>query len=102
MQLYTKKKVEIVIAAPIARRILSGLDDLGASGYTVLRAISGKGHHTQWDLAQLSDANQHVVIMVVVSEATAARILEDLSAIVRQHHGIILMSTVEVLRSDYF
>ena len=44
MQFYTKKKVEIVIVAPLMERIIRMLDDLGCSGYTVLRAISGKGN----------------------------------------------------------
>lgn len=102
MELHTKKKVEIVIAAPMTKRILTILDGLGCTGYTVLRAISGKGHHSQWDLAQLSDATRHVVIVVVVSEAMAEQVLEAVGAVFRQHHGVIFTSTVEVLRSDYF
>ena len=102
MQLHTKKKVEIVIGAPMMRPVLKILDDLGATGYTVLRAISGKGHHSHWDLAQLSDANRHVVIVVVVSDATATRIAEEVGTVFRQHPGVIFVSTVEVLRSDYF
>lgn len=102
MQLHSKKKVEIVIASPMLRRILGILDDLGVSGYTVLRAISGKGHHTEWDLAQLSDATRNVVIVVVVSDTMAERILDEVGGVFRKHHGVIFMSTVEVLRSDYF
>lgn len=102
MQLHTKKKVEIVISAPMMRRVLGILDDLGASGYTVLRAISGKGHHSEWDLAQLSDATRHVVVVVVVSESMAARIVDEVGAVFQQHRGVIFTSTVEVLRSEYF
>jgi nitrogen regulatory protein PII len=102
MQLHTKKKVEIVIPAPMLRRILGILDRLGVSGYTVLRAISGKGHHSEWDLAELSDATRHVVILVVVADPMADKIIEAVGDVVRQHHGIIVRSTVEVMRSDYF
>ena len=102
MQLHVKKKIEIVIPTPMLRRTLAILDDLGATGYTVLRAIAGKGHHNEWDLAQLSNAMQHVVIVVVVSDTMADRILEELGAAFKKHHGVILVSTVEVLRSDYF
>lgn len=102
MQHHTKKKVEIVVAAPLMRRILAILNELGASGYTVLRAISGKGHHSDWDLEQISDAMRHVVVVVIVSEAMAERILEAVGEVFKEHHGVIFVSTVEVLRSDYF
>lgn len=102
MQLHTKRKVEIVIGVPLMRRVLAILDNLGASGYTVLRAISGKGHHSEWDLAQLSDVNRQVVVVVVVSDETAERVIEEVGALFRQHPGVIFTSTVEVLRTDYF
>ena len=102
MQLHTKKKVEIVVAAPVMRRILTSLDGLGCTGYTVLRAVSGKGHHSEWDLAELSDATRHVVIVVVVSETMATSILEAVGGVLRDHHGVVFTSSVEVIRSDYF
>ena len=102
MQVHTKKKVEIVIAQPIMRQILDLLDNLGCTGYTVVRAISGKGHHSSWDLSDLSDSTRHVVIVVIVSEEAAARILEEIKQVFRHHHGIVFTSSVEVIRSDYF
>ncbi len=102
MQLFTKKKVEIVIAAPLLRRILAILDELGVTGYTVLRAISGKGHHVEWDLADLSSSTQQVMIVVVVADETAERIAQEVGAVFEKHHGVVFFTSVEVLRSDYF
>mgnify|MGYP001060968438 CR=1 FL=1 len=102
MQIYTKKKVEIVIVAPLMERIIRILDDLGCSGYTVLRAISGKGHHGDWDLGQLSDATRQVVVVAVVSDDMAERIFEQVGEVFKKHHGVIFTSTVEVMRSEYF
>ena len=44
VQLYRKKKIEIVVEAARARAVIEMIEDAGAKGYTVVPQVSGKGN----------------------------------------------------------
>ena len=102
MQRHRKKKIEIVVQAPIMQQVLDLIIKLGASRYTVLKAMSGRGHGGEWNVDQLSEATSHVVIVLLVSDDLADRIIDEVGVLFTDYHGIIYVSDVEVLRSEYF
>jgi nitrogen regulatory protein PII len=102
MQLHRRKKIEIVVQMPIVKQVLDRITPLGATHYTVLTAISGRGHFGEWGLDQLSDATRHVVIVAIVKPELADPILDSVGELFTEYHGIIYVSDVEVRRFDYF
>jgi nitrogen regulatory protein PII len=53
---HAKKKLEIIIEAPMLNRLLDLLDRLAVTGYTVVPAIAGRGRDGSWREGNLTDA----------------------------------------------
>jgi PII-like signaling protein len=99
---FTKKKLELFIEVPASRLALEALRAAGARGHTVLPILSGRGEGGPWDSLAVTDAGSHVLIVTVVGEEVAARAVAGIGQLLEDYHGIITVSTVEVLRSQRF
>ena len=102
MQTHIRKKVEIIVERAQMRRVLELVDGLGATGYTVLPTIAGKGHHglrTEEGVARVFDS---VMIVAITTEPVARAILSEVGAAMRDYIGIVAVSDVEVARPEHF
>lgn len=103
MKTYPKKRIEIMVEAPLMRRVVSLLDDLSVSGYTVLPALAGRGKDGTWDRDGLvGRAGAVVQIFCIVDESRVDQILEPLFKLVSRQIGIVTLSDVQVIRPDHF
>lgn len=102
VQLYRKKRVEIIVEAARARAIVEMIDRVGAKGYTVVPNVSGKGHRGMRDEAHLSDVFRNVMIVVIAAEAIASTIVEQSQGLLENYAGIVVVSDVEVIRDAHF
>ncbi len=103
MQTYPKKRIEIMVEAPVMNRILSILDEHEAPGYTVFPAVAGRGVDGSWHRDGLVGRVGSVVqIICIVDASRADSILEPLFKLVSRQIGIVTISDVEVIRSEHF
>ncbi len=102
MQLHRKKRIEIVAEAAIVPMLIQGLGDAGASGYTVLPALSGGGHAGIWSENAMSAALQMRMILVIASPELADAVVARLQPLILQYQAILSVSDVEVMRGDHF
>lgn len=102
VQLYRKKRIEIVVEAACAPAILEMIDGAGAKGYTVVSNVSGKGNRGVRDEAHLTDVFRNMMIVVIAAEDVASRIVDRSQAILENYAGIVVISDVEVLRNEHF
>jgi len=103
MQTYPKKRIEIMVEAPLMDRVLSILDKHGAPGYTVLPAVAGRGTDGSWHRDGLVGRVGSVVqIVCVIDESRVDSILEPLFALVSRQIGIVTISDVHVIRPNQF
>jgi PII-like signaling protein len=102
MQLHTRKKLEIAIAAAYVSRVGEMLDRNGVSGFTVLPAVMGRGSSGDWREDSLSGADQHVVIMAIMKPETADALLADLQKLFQTYRGIATVTDVQVMRAERF
>lgn len=102
MQLHRKKRIEIIAEAAIVPALVAALRDAGASGHTVLPALSGGGHTGSWSESAMSAAMQMQMILVIASPGLADAMVERLSPLVVQYKAILAVSDVEVIRGDHF
>ena len=102
VQLYRKKRIEIVVEAARAPAIIEMIEAAGAKGYTVLPNVSGKGHRGIRDEADLSDVFRNILIVVIAAEDIALKIVEQSQPLLEHYAGIVLVSDVEVVRNDHF
>jgi PII-like signaling protein len=103
MQTYPKKRIEIMVEAPLMRRVVALLDDLQVNGYTVLPALAGRGKGGTWDREGLvGRAGAVVMIFCIVDEGRIDAILEPLFKLVSRQIGIVTITDVQVIRPDHF
>ena len=103
MQTHPKKRIEIIIEAPLRKRLVDLLNRNAVKGYTVLPAAAGGGLETSWHReGQVTDAGQMVMVVCIVDQGQADAIVEAVYELLSRHHGIVSLSDVEVIRSERF
>ncbi len=102
MDTHPKKKLEIIIEAPLLHRLLDKLDRLEVSGYTVVPAIAGKGRRGPWREGQLTQAGHMVMVICITSEERVAAVLGPVYDVLARHIGIVSVTDVQVIRADRF
>jgi len=103
MKTYPKKRIEIIIEAPLSRRMTEQLDRAGVSGYSVLPLTGGKGLSGSWSAdGQISQASEMVAIICITDADLADEVLAQVFSIVSRQLGIVSMADVVVLRPDHF
>lgn len=102
MELHKKKKVEIIVEAAIAGRVVDMIEAAGGRGYTVIPQVSGKGNRGIRGEGHVVDVFRNVMIIVVASAEVASRIVEDAQPLLADYAGILYVSEVEVVRAGHF
>ncbi len=103
METHRKKRLEIVIEAPVVDRLLSLLDRAGVTGYTVTPALSGRGREGAWRREGLvTEAGRMVVVMTVLDPSRVDAVLEQVYPLVARQIGILTVFDVDVIRADHF
>lgn len=103
MQTYPKKRIDIMVEAPLMTRVLAVLDAQGVSGYTVLPAVAGRGHDGSWHRdGQVGRAGACVLIFCIIDESKVDHVLEPLFKLVSRQVGIVTLTDVRVVRPDHF
>ena len=102
MQLYRKKRVELVVETARAKAIIEMIDAAGAKGYTVLQDVAGKGNRDIRDEAHLTGLFSNTLIIVIAAEDVARRIVERSQPLLENYAGIVALSDVEVVRDEHF
>jgi PII-like signaling protein len=103
MEMHTRKKIEIVVEAPLLNRLLGILDDANVPGYTVLPAIAGRGHHGSWSREGLAtDAGRMVVVMLILSPDAVPGLMATIHPLIVRQIAIVSVSDVQVIRGERF
>ena len=103
MEMHAKKRVEIVVEAPLLNRLLALLDEASVSGYTVLPAIAGRGHHGSWNREGLAtDAGRMVVVVLIVGADAVSGLMDRIFPLIARQIAIVTVSDVQVVRGERF
>ena len=103
MRTFTKKRLEIVVEAPVLSRVLDLLDRLAVTGYTVLPAVAGRGREGTWRSDGLvGEAGHMMVVACIVDHEKIDAVLDPVFNLVSRHIGIVSTQDIEVVRSDHF
>lgn len=103
MQTHAAKRVEIIIEAPMERRLTEVLDRAGVTGYTVLPVHGGSGRSGRWSREGLvSSAGGMVAVVCIVRPERLDALLEAAFAVVERHIGVVTVIDCAVLRAERF
>lgn len=103
MDTYDAKRVEIIIEAPLERRLTDALNTAGVSGYTVLPVRGGSGRSGPWSRAgQVSVAGGMVAVVCLVRPDGVDALLDAAFAVVEKHIGVVSVTDAQVIRLERF
>ncbi len=97
------KKVEVIVRGQFLKDVEALLDRVKVSGYTIIRDISGKGHHGMHEgHLMFNEMHSMVMVITVMPKEKVQTVLEGLKPMLEHHSGVVFISDVEVIRRDYF
>ncbi|HZF43237.1 MAG TPA: hypothetical protein VEZ48_07490 [Sphingomonadaceae bacterium] len=97
-----RRKIEILVDAPLVRRVVALAEAAGITGYTLLPTLGGAGHGGRWSDDQVAGADAKLMFVTITNDAKA-RALTDALAPLLQSHGFLLVSgVVDVVRAEKF
>ena len=103
MRTFPKKRIDIVIEAPVLKRLLSVLDELAVPGYTVTAAVAGRGRGGSWHReATVGEAGRMMVVQCIVDASRVDAILARVFELVSRQIGIVSVADVDVIRPEHF
>ncbi|MEM7751314.1 MAG: DUF190 domain-containing protein [Pseudomonadota bacterium] len=103
METFVKKRIDIMVEAPLMNRMIEILERLEVGGYTVVPAIAGRGKSGAWHRdGQVGRAGAVILIFCIVDESKIDEILTPIFELVAQQIGIVTVSDVRVIRPDNF
>lgn len=103
MQTHQAKRVEIIIEAPMERRLRDALTDAGVTGFTVLPVLGGSGRSGLWSReGQVGRAGGMVAFMCIIRADRLDTLLDAAFTVVERHIGVVSITDCEVLRAERF
>lgn len=103
LQLHAMRKLEAVVHAEDRSLVENALRDAGLSGWSMIRDVAGMGH-TGFHQGRtvFSDETGLVMFVGVGTAAIVARATDSLAGVFEHRPGVLFVSQVEVMRSNYF
>ncbi len=100
--MHNRKRIEIVVERVRAGDVTDLLDRLGATGWTILPVLAGRGHQGVRQGGDLSGVLDNVVVLCITSETVVARVMEARDDLLGARPAIVSITDCTVLRADHF
>ncbi len=91
------KKVEIVVDSLHLGKVLEFLEKQGATGYSVVKDVLGKGERGIRAGDELTDVFKNSYVFSVCDEQTARRIAQDIEKLLKKYGGVCIISDVQAI-----
>jgi nitrogen regulatory protein PII len=103
LTLHPMKEIRVIVAGEHRAFVTELLDQVKATGYTIIGNVSGKGHHGAREAHfMFSEQESLEMIMTIVPEEKVEPILAGLRPLFERHSGMMLVTDVAVSREEYF
>ena len=102
MKTHTAKRVEIVIEAPLERRLTDALQEAGVTGYTVLPVLGGSGRSGAWSRDGQVGRSGMVAVVCLIRPERLDALLDAAFVVVERHIGVVSITDAQVLRAERF
>jgi nitrogen regulatory protein PII len=102
MQMHPAKRVEIIIEAPMERRLTEALTEAGVTGFTVLPVLGGSGKSGIWSRDGQVGRSGMVAFVCLVRPERLEGLLDAAFAVVERHIGVVCVTDAQVLRAERF
>ena len=100
--MHSRKRIEIVVERVRAEEVTALLDRLGATGWTILPVLAGRGRQGVRRGGGLSGVLDNVVVICIAGEEVTARVLDAREDLLGARPAIVSITDCTVLRADHF
>ena len=101
MERHNAKRVEIIIEAPMERRLTNTLTEAGVTGFTVLPVHGGSGRSGKWSREGQITGGM-VAVVCIIREERLDELVAAAFAVVERHIGVVSVTDCQVLRAERF
>ena len=98
----TRKRIEILVDAPLSQRLIRAAADVGISGYTLIPVQSGAGRGGSWHGDHVTGAQTKMIFLTIASEENAAKLVDMLAPNLESYGMLLTLSDVQVVRPERF
>ncbi|MBE0412372.1 transcriptional regulator [Yoonia sp.] len=102
METHIAKRVEIVIEAPLERRLAEALNTAGVTGYTILPVLGGSGRSGKWSREGQVGRAGMVAFVCLIRPDRLDGLLDAAFTVVDKHIGVVSITDAQVLRAERF
>ena len=102
MRTHEAKRVEIIIEAPMERRLTDALIAAEVTGFTVLPVHGGSGRSGRWNREGQVGRSGMVAVVCIIRPDRLDELLDAAFAIVERHIGVVTVTDCQVLRAERF
>ena len=103
ISLHQMKKIEVIVSGENESLISTMLSEANINGFTLLRNVSGKGHHGFHEgRLMFNDKAVLVMFIAVAPEEAISSIAMGMKSLLEKNSGVMFVSDVSVARVDYF
>jgi nitrogen regulatory protein PII len=102
METHTAKRVEIVIEAPLERRLTDALTNAGVTGFTILPVLGGSGRSGKWSREGQVGRAGMVAVVCLIKPERLDELLDAAFTVVEKHIGVVSITDAQVLRAERF
>ena len=103
MRTHLKKRIDVIVEAPLIPRLRTELDPADLSGYSIMPIIAGRGHDGPWAVDdQPGTAGQMATLVCVVDASRVDQVLASIFALISRQIGFVTVTDVFVVRPERF
>ncbi len=102
MQTHDAKRVEIVIEAPLERRLKDALEDADITGFTILPVLGGMGRSGRWSREGQLGRSGMICFVCIIRPDRLDGLLQAAFEVVEPHIGVVSVTDCQVLRAERF
>lgn len=98
-----RRKIEILLDAPLLNRIRKVADEVGLTGYTLYPTVGGEGGQGRWREDQVTGgAGSKLLFTSITGEEETAQFLGAIENLLDEYGLMVTVSNVEVIRGERF
>ena len=102
MQTHDAKRVEIVIEAPLQRRLTDALEAAGVTGYSLLPVNGGSGRSGPWTREGQVGRGGMVCVICLVAPDRLDALLDGVLGVLDRYLGVVSVTDAQVVRAERF
>lgn len=101
-QTVTRKRIEILVDAPLAPRIIAKIKAVDISGWSLIHVDSGGGRDGEWQHDDVTSAAAKTIVLVIASQTKADKLVDALAPLLDSYRLLLTIGDVQVVRGDRF